>query len=65
MSTTEEKLDALVAQMKLMLLLMETFNWWCPDVDYFSTELSKDMKHLTSRIEALEVQSPTAPPLAP
>jgi hypothetical protein len=45
-----------------MLLFMETFNWWCPEVDHFSTELSKNMKHLTSHIEALEAQSPTAPP---
>lgn len=61
----EEKLDALAAQMKSMLLLMETFNWWCPEVDHFSTELSKDVKNLTSRIEVLEAKSPTAPPQAP
>jgi hypothetical protein len=64
MSMAEEKLDALMAQMKLMLLFMETFNRWRPEVDHFSTELSKDMKDLTSHIEALEAQSPTAPPPA-
>ena len=58
-------MDALATQMKSMLLLMETFNWWCPEVDHFSTELSKDVKHLTSPIEVLEAQSPTTPPSAP
>ena len=61
----EEKLDALAAQMKSMLLLMETFNRWRPEVDHVSTELSKDVKNLTSRIEALEAQPHPAPPSAP
>jgi len=63
MATAEEKLDALGAQMKSMLLLMETFNRWCPEVDHFSTELTKEIKTLTSRVEALEVNN--APPSAP
>jgi hypothetical protein len=46
-----------------MLLLMETFNRWRPKVDHFSTELSKDLKTLASRVEVLEVN--TAPLLAP
>jgi hypothetical protein len=50
--------------MKSMLLLMETFNWWCPEVDHFSTELSKDVKNLTVRNEALEAKPPTASPKA-
>ena len=37
-----------------MLLLMETFNRWRPEVDQFAPELSKDVKQLTSRVEALE-----------
>ncbi|CAD6257974.1 unnamed protein product [Miscanthus lutarioriparius] len=65
MATAEEKLDALAAQMKSMLLLMETFNRWRPKVDHFSTKLSKDIKNLTSRIEALEAQPHAAPPSAP
>jgi len=47
MATAEEKLDALTGQMKSMLLLMETFNRWCPEVDHFATKLSKDVKDLT------------------
>jgi len=65
MATAEEKLDALVAQMKSILLLMETFNRWCPEVDHFSTELSKDVKNLTSHVEALEAKPHPAPPSAP
>ncbi|CAD6219531.1 unnamed protein product [Miscanthus lutarioriparius] len=64
MSIAEEKLDALAAQLKSMLLLMETFNRWRLEVDHFSTELSKDVKNLTSRIEALEAQPHPAPPSA-
>lgn len=46
-----------------MLLLMETFNRWRPEVDKFSTKLSKNLKDLTLLVEALEAQPPTAPPL--
>ena len=63
MATTEEKLDSLGAQMKSMLLLMETFNRWRPEVDNFSNELTKEIRTLTSRVEALEANN--APPLAP
>ena len=63
MATAEEKLDALGAQMKSMLLLMETFNRWRSEVDHFSTELTKEIKTLTSHVVALEANN--APPLAP
>jgi hypothetical protein len=49
--------------MKFMLLLMETFNHWRPEVDHFSNELSNDLKSLTSRIVVLEASH--APPSAP
>jgi len=65
MATAEEKLDALSGQMKSMLLLMETFNRWRPGVDHFATELTNEVKTLTSRVEALEAHSPPAPPPAP
>ncbi|CAD6230707.1 unnamed protein product [Miscanthus lutarioriparius] len=65
MATAEEKLDVLAAQMKSMLLLMETFNRWRLEVDRFSTELNKDVKQLTSRVEALEAQPKSAPPSGP
>jgi hypothetical protein len=65
MVTAEDKLDALGVQMKSMLLVMETFNRWRPEVDHFATELSKEVKTLTSRVEALEAQSTPALPLAP
>jgi len=65
MSKAEEKLDALAEEMKSMLILMEAFNRWRPEVDHCSTELSKDVKHLTSRIEALEATSTIAKPSAP
>lgn len=51
--------------MKSMLMLMETFNRWHPEVDHFSNELSKEVKTLTSRVEALEANPRTAPPSAP
>ena len=63
MATAEEKLDSLGAQMKSMLLLMETFNRWRPEVDNFSNELTKEIRTLTSRVEALEANN--APPSAP
>ena len=63
MATVEEKLDALSAQMKSKLLLMESFNRWRPEVDHSSTELTMEIKTLTSRVEALEAN--TAPPSAP
>jgi len=62
MTTVEEKLDALAAQMKSMLQLMETFNRWHPDIDNFTTALSKDLKELTLRVEALEATPNNAPP---
>jgi len=62
MATAEEKLDALSAQMKSMLLLMESFNRWRPEVDHSSTELTMEIKTLTSRVEALEANN--APPSA-
>lgn len=65
MATAEEKLDALSGQMKSMLQLMETFNRWHPDIDKFATNLSKDLKDLTSRIEVLEAQPTHTPPPAP
>jgi hypothetical protein len=65
MASAKEKLDGLAAQMKSMLLLMETFNRWRPEVDRFSTELSKDLKNLMSRVEALEAVPRSAPSLAP
>ena len=49
--------------MKSMLLLMESFNRWRPEVDHSSTELTMEIKTLTSRVEALEAN--TAPPSAP
>jgi uncharacterized coiled-coil DUF342 family protein len=64
MVTAKEKLDSLAAQMNSMLKIMETFNRLRPEVNKFSTELSKDLKNLTSRIEALEAQPLTAPPSA-
>ena len=63
MAMAEEKLDSLGAQMKSMLLLMETFNRWRPEVDNFSNELTKEIRTLTSRVEALEANN--APPSAP
>ena len=65
LATTEEKVDSLAAQMNSMLKLIETFNRWSPEVDKFSTELSKNLKDLTLLVEALEAQPPTAPPLTP
>ena len=49
--------------MKSMLLLMESFNRWRPEVDHSSTKLTMEIKTLTSRVEALEAN--TAPPSAP
>ena len=63
MVTTEEKLNVLSAQMKSMLLLMESFNRWRPEVDHSSTELTMEIKTLTSHVEALETNH--APPSAP
>lgn len=65
MATAEDKLDGLASQMKSMLQLMEVFNRWRPEVDRCSTELSKDVKQLTSRVEALEARSKSAPPPDP
>jgi len=65
MASAEDKLDGLAAQMKSMLLLMETFNRWRPEVDRVSTELSNDVKQLTSRVETLEAQTKSAPSQAP
>jgi len=65
MATAEEKMGALAAQMKSMLQLMETFNRWRPDIDNFATGLSKDLKDLTSRVEALEAHPKPAPSTAP
>lgn len=65
MTTAEEKLDGLAAQMNSMMKLMETFNRWRAEVDKFSTELSQSIKSLTSRVEALEAAPPIAPPPAP
>lgn len=65
MTTAEEKLDALVSQTNSMLKLMETFNRWRPEVDKFTTELSTKLKALTSHVEVLEAQPPSAPPQAP
>jgi hypothetical protein len=48
-----------------MLLLMKTFNRWRPEVDRTSTELSKDVKQLTSCVEALEAQPKSAPLSSP
>lgn len=62
MATVEEKLDGLAAQMKSMLMLMETFNRWRPEVDHFASELSKEVRSLSSRVEALETKAPAAPP---
>ena len=42
---------------------METFNRWRPEVDNFSNELTKEIRTLTSRVEALEANN--APPSAP
>jgi hypothetical protein len=47
-----------------MMQLMETFNRWRPDIDNFTTGLSKDLKDLTSRIKVLEAHPCPAPPLA-
>ena len=65
MATAEDKLDGLAAQMKSMLGLMEAFNRWRPEVDSFASDLSKDVKQLTSRVEMLEAQPKTAPSLVP
>lgn len=65
MTTAEEKLDGLAAQMKALLLHMEQFNHWCPEVDQLATDLTKEVKKLTSRVEALEAQPKDAPPHVP
>lgn len=61
MTTAEENLDGLATPMKSMLLLMETFNRWRPEVDHFATELNKEVRSLSSRVEALEAKHPAAP----
>lgn len=47
-----------------MMKLMETFNQWRPEVDMFFTELSQNLKALTSCVVVLEATPPTAPPPA-
>jgi hypothetical protein len=65
MSTAKEKLDALGNQMRNMLLLMEQFNRWHPKVDQGANKLHKEVKTLTSRVEALEAHTTPAPSPAP
>ena len=65
MANAKEKMDALATQMNSMMKLMETFNRWRPDIDNFATGLSKDLKDLTSRVEALEAHPKPAPSTAP
>jgi hypothetical protein len=69
MTTTEEKLDLLLAEVKFLqpglLKLVTTINatnTWSIDTDKISTELNHSIKDLTSRIEVLEAATTTAPP---
>ena len=57
-------MDALAMQMNSMMKLLETFNRWRPNIDSFTTGLSKDLKELKSRVEALEAHPKPALPLA-
>jgi len=72
MATAEEKLDLLVTEVKALqagqlklLTTVDGLNTWSINADSISTELSMSMKNLTSRIEALEAATATAPPQAP
>ena len=70
MATVEEKLDLLLSKVKALqagqlklVTTMDAINTWSIDADKISVELTKSVQDLTSRMEALEVD--TAPPQAP
>ncbi|RLN34410.1 uncharacterized protein C2845_PM03G18270 [Panicum miliaceum] len=72
MSTAEEKLDRLLTEVKALksgqlklVTTVDTFNTRSVNSDKLATELSDSVKNLTSRIEALETATTTAPPQAP
>jgi len=61
MGSAEQKLDNLSTKVDIMaekfekmMTMMDTFNRWRPGSDKFAVDLSRSVKELTSRIEALE-----------
>lgn len=72
MTTTEEKIDLLVAEVRELQAgqvknptNVEAINTWSTHAEKFSAELSKELQNLTSHIRLLEATTPTASTQAP